>query len=69
MSLGPPGGNGTMIRIGRLGKVAALLLASELSWPCAETSCEVESSATLSNNSARFMASFRVPSRLRLSPP
>jgi hypothetical protein len=69
MSLGPPGGNGTMIRIGRLGKLAALLLASGPSWPWAKISREVESSATLNNSSACFMALLRVLSRLRLSPP
>src|SRR5271167_1163287 len=59
MSLGPPGGNGTMIRIGRPGKLAAPEVASEFSPLWARIGGQVESSTVTSNGSARFIAFFR----------
>src|SRR5438874_1949896 len=69
MSLGPPAGNGTIIRIGRLGKLA--LPEPEMSWPCAAIDGQVESKVTIrverkaggivaaSKGTARFIASSR----------
>src|SRR5258708_32426287 len=59
MSLGPPAGNGTIIRIGRLGKLAL----PELSWPWAKIGgkmqSKVESKAATSSGTARIIASSR----------
>src|SRR5260370_3829169 len=60
MSLGPPAGNGTIIRIGRLGKLPELALP-EFSWPWVEIDGQIESEsiAATSNGTARFIASSR----------